>query len=58
MPISVAELKQVNASLELNRLPSPFGANVTRDGAIVYAPVLRAEGLPDPAVVQPGARVY
>ena len=56
MPVPIAALERTSATVELNRIPSPFGANVTRDGAIVYAPVLRAENLPEPSVVQPEAR--
>ncbi len=54
----VPNLERVSASLELNRIPSPFGTNVTRDGAQVYATVLRAQGLPDPGVFHEGARVW
>ena len=52
------QLSGTRATLELNRIPSPFGANVTRDGAIVYAPVLRASGLPAAASYRSGARVW
>ncbi|MEX2283785.1 MAG: multicopper oxidase family protein [Gemmatimonadota bacterium] len=58
VPVPVAALERTSATFELNRIPSPFGANVTRDGAIVYSAVLRAENLPEPSVVQPGARVW
>lgn len=51
-------LTGANATLELNRSPSPFGANVTRDGAIRYATVLRATGLPAPASLDSSARVW
>jgi FtsP/CotA-like multicopper oxidase with cupredoxin domain len=51
-------LSASKASLELNRIPSPFGANVTRDGTIAYAPVFRGEGLPAPAQYDSGARVW
>ncbi|MGH7471824.1 MAG: multicopper oxidase family protein [Longimicrobiales bacterium] len=54
----VPGLDQVAASFELNRIPSPFGANVTRAGAIVYAPVLRVQGLPDPDAFAAGSRVW
>jgi suppressor of ftsI len=54
----VAELEQVTATFELNRIASPFGTNVTRDGAQIYAPVLRVRGLPEPAQFQNGARVW
>ena len=43
-PVPNRALEQVSATLELNRIPSPFGANVTRDGLIVYAPVVRVTG--------------
>jgi FtsP/CotA-like multicopper oxidase with cupredoxin domain len=55
---AVPALARVSASFELNRFPSPFGANVTRDGALVYAPVLRAQGLPEPGAFAEGARVW
>ena len=51
-------LEGAKATVELNRIPSPFGANVTRDGAILYAPVLRTTGLPDPARLDSSARVW
>jgi len=48
-------LPGASGSFELNRIASPFGANVTRDGAPRYAPVLRITGLPSPADFAPGA---
>ena len=54
----VPALSGASASFELNRIPSPFGTNVTRDGDQVYAPVLRVAGLPEPAGFSPGARVW
>jgi len=58
LPVPVAPLEGVHASFELNRIPSPFGTNVTRDGAQVYAPVLRARGLPAPGEFVEGASVW
>lgn len=57
-PVPVAPLDSVHASFELNRIPSPFGTNVTRDGAQVYAPVLHAQGLPEPGDFAQGATVW
>ena len=54
----VPALEEVTATFELNRRASPFGLNVTRDGAIVYSPVLRARGLPAPGTFAEGARVW
>jgi suppressor of ftsI len=54
----IPALEGVTATFELNRIPSPFGTNVTRDGRQVYAPVLRASGLPEPAAFSAGARVW
>ncbi|MGH7560751.1 MAG: multicopper oxidase family protein [Gemmatimonadales bacterium] len=54
----IPDLAGVSGTFELNRLPSPFGANVTRDGAIRYAPVFRGTGLPAPAAFARGARVW
>src|SRR5690606_1857489 len=45
--VPVPGLTGVSATFELNRVPSPFGTNVTVDGAHVYAPVLRISGLPE-----------
>jgi FtsP/CotA-like multicopper oxidase with cupredoxin domain len=54
----IPALEGVSATFELNRIASPFGVNVTRDGRQVYAPVLRATGLPEPAAFSTGARVW
>ena len=54
----IPALEGTTATFELNRIPSPFGVNVTRDGRQVYAPVLRVTGLPEPAAFSPGARVW
>lgn len=54
----IPALDGVTATFELNRLPSPFGVNVTRDGRQVYAPVLEVTGLPEPGTFSPGARVW
>ena len=54
----IPALEGATATFELNRIPSPFGVNVTRDGRQVYAPVLRVTGLPEPAAFSPGARVW
>jgi len=54
----IPALEGVTATFELNRVPSPFGVNVTRDGRQVYAPVLRVTGLPEPAAFSKGARVW
>jgi len=54
----VAALPGARGSFELNRIPSPFGSNVTRDGAQRYAPILRIAGLPDPGGFAPGATVW
>ena len=54
----IPALEGVSATFELNRIPSPFGVNVTRDGRQMYAPVLRVTGLPEPAAFSPGARVW
>jgi suppressor of ftsI len=54
----IPTLEGVTATFELNRIPSPFGVNVTRDGRQVYAPVLQSSGLPEPAAFSPGARVW
>src|ERR1043166_4794500 len=56
--VPIPALEGVTATFELDRIPSPFGTNVTRDGRQVYAPVLRATGLPEPAAFSPGARVW
>src|SRR5438093_3235775 len=45
----VPALQGVTGSFELGRIPSPFGVNVNRDGRQQYAPVLRIQGLPEPA---------
>lgn len=55
---AIPALEGITATFELNRLPSPFGVNVTRDGRQVYAPVLRVTGLPEPAAFAPGAHVW
>jgi FtsP/CotA-like multicopper oxidase with cupredoxin domain len=54
----IPALEGVSATFELNRIPSPFGVNVTRDGRQVYAPVLRVTGLPEAATFSAGARVW
>jgi FtsP/CotA-like multicopper oxidase with cupredoxin domain len=54
----IPALEGVSASFELNRIPAPFGVNVTRDGRQLYAPVLRATGLPEPGGFSAGARVW
>src|SRR5436309_8028897 len=56
--VPIPALEGVAATFELDRIASPFGTNVTRDGRQVYAPVLRASGLPEPAAFSPGARVW
>src|SRR5688572_17222191 len=58
MHIPTDALDSTSATLELNRIPSPFGANVNRDGAIIYATTLRANSLPDPAAFDSGARTW
>ena len=55
---AIPGLEGVSATFELNRVPSPFGTNVTRDGRQVYAPVLRVSGLPEPAAFSANARVW
>lgn len=57
-PIPRDDLRHIDATFELNRIPSPFGANVTRDGAIRYATRLRASGLPQPASFDTGATAW
>src|SRR5262245_46033719 len=52
----VPELDSIVATFELNRIPGPFGTNVSRDGAQRYAPVLRLRGLPAPSAFESGAR--
>src|SRR5438477_1249565 len=52
--VPIPALEGVTATFELNRIASPFGTNVTRDGRQMYAPVLRASGLPEPAAFSPG----
>lgn len=54
----IPALEGITATFELNRIPSPFGVNVTREGRQVYAPVLRVTGLPEPAAFSAGARVW
>lgn len=54
----IPDLDGVSATVELNRIASPFGTNVTRDGAMVYGPVLRVRGLPEPGTFAEGARVW
>ena len=54
----IPALEGVSATFELNRIPAPFGVNVTRDGRQVYAPLLRVTGLPEPAAFSAGARVW
>jgi hypothetical protein len=56
--VPIPALEGVAATFELDRIPSPFGTNVTKDGRQVYAPVLRATGLPEPGAFSPGARVW
>jgi hypothetical protein len=51
---AVPDLDGATGTFELNRVPSPFGVNVTRDGNQVYAPVLRITGLPAPERFSPG----
>ena len=58
MHVPTDALDSTSATLELNRIPSPFGANVSRDGAIVYATTLRANHLPEPAAFDSGARTW
>jgi FtsP/CotA-like multicopper oxidase with cupredoxin domain len=54
MPLTpVPGLRDVQAELELNRVPSPFGITVTVDGRTRYEPVLHMRGLPDPATLGP-----
>lgn len=55
---AIPELSGASGTFELNRIPSPFGANVTRDGHQRYDPVLRISGLPAPGEFLPGARVW
>src|ERR1041385_4088340 len=54
----IPTLHGVSGTFELNRIPSPFGVNVTRDGRQMYAPVIRISGLPEPSAFSPGARVW
>jgi len=54
----IPTLQGVSGTFELNRIPSPFGVNVTRDGRQEYAPVIRISGLPEPSAFSPGARVW
>jgi FtsP/CotA-like multicopper oxidase with cupredoxin domain len=54
----IPDLDSVVATFELNRIPAPFGTNVSRDGAQRYAPVLRLRGLPQPSGLEAGARVW
>ncbi len=54
----VPALEGITATFELNRIPSPFGVNVTRDGRQVYALVLRVTGLPATSAFSGGARVW
>src|ERR1041384_564914 len=56
--VPIPALEGVAATFELDRIPSPFGTNVTKDGRQVYAPVLRATGLPEPGAFSPGRRVW
>ena len=56
--VPIPALEGVTATFELDRIPSPFGVNVTRDGRQVYAPLLRVTGLPEPAAFSKGARVW
>src|ERR1041385_872603 len=55
---AIPALEGVAATFELDRIPSPFGTDVTKDGRQVYAAVLRAAGLPAPDAFSPGARVW
>ena len=55
---AVPDLDGATGSFELNRAPSPFGVNVTRDGNQVYAPILRISGLPAPDRFSPRARFW
>ena len=45
-PVPRASVERVDANLELNRIPSPFGTNVTRDGVQLYGAVAHISGLP------------
>ena len=54
----IPALEGVSGSVELGRIPSPFGVNVNRDGRQQYAPVLRAQGLPQPGAFAAGARYW
>jgi len=54
----VPALEGVTGTFELNRIASPFGVNVTRDGRQIYAPVLQTTGLPAPGTFAPGASVW
>ncbi|HEV8357112.1 MAG TPA: multicopper oxidase family protein [Gemmatimonadales bacterium] len=56
--VPIPALEGVTATFELNRMASPFGVNVTRDGLQVYAPLLSIAGLPEPAAFSKGARVW
>ncbi len=56
--VPIVALDGVRATFELNRIPSVFGTNVTKDGAQVYEPRVRIEGLPDPASFADGARTW
>ena len=55
---AIPDLSGASATFELNRIPSPFGTNVTRDGHQLYAPMLQISGLPTPGEFSPGARVW
>ena len=54
----IPALEGVSGSVELGRMPSPFGVNVNRDGRQQYAPALRVRGLPQPAGFAAGARYW
>jgi suppressor of ftsI len=54
----IPDLDSVVATFELNRIPAPFGTNVSRDGAHRYAPVLRLRGMPQPSTIEANARAW
>src|SRR5262245_11877928 len=54
----IPALEGARGSVELGRIPSPFGVNVNRDGRQLYAPVMRVQGLLAADSFAPGARYW